>query len=339
MKPAKPSITQNPGYSQREVMALSYEQQQILIETKEGYGRRPPMDFCGAVFRGFAPMLGYSVRMALEGASNSFGAPPAWLRRAADVRVTGFSGKGSATVLHLEAPRLGEAAEEIYAQDTLWETRPAPGETAVTVLARALEDVRNANVESSLYDRPLLSRVARLRHVFDDVVTTIRLPSKAGDESLSMVVDPKVVQSAAQLSDQTPAPAQLRMTGILDMVRHSTRSFGLLLEDGMEVRGVVGAQEQMEQLKQFLGSKILVLGKAIYRPSGKLLRIDAQGFVSGEGQPHLFTKIPPPREKRPILVRTKIHDHDRKGVAAFFGTWPGEETDEDFARMLREVRG
>jgi hypothetical protein len=321
------------------VVVLNYTEQQILIETTEGYGRRPPMDFCGNVFRGFAPMLGYSVRMALEGASNSHGAPPAWLRRAADVRVTGFSGRGSATVLHLEAPRLGEAAEEIYAQDILWETRPAPAETAVTVLARALEDVGNANVESSLYDRPLLRRVGSLHRVFDDVVTAIRLPAKAGDENLSMVVNRNVVQSAAQLSDQTPPPAHLRLTGTLDMIRHSTRSFGLLLEDGAEVHGVVGAQEQMEQLKQFLGSKILVLGRAVYRPSGRLLRIDAQDFASGEGQPHLFTKVPPPRKKRPILVRTKIQDHDRKGVAAFFGTWPGDETDGDFARMLREVRG
>jgi hypothetical protein len=318
---------------------LSYRKQEILIETNENYGRRPPMDFCGALFRGFAPMLGYSVRMALEGSSSSVGAPPSWLRKAADVRVTGFSERGGATILNLEAPMLGEAAEEVYAQDTLWETKPAPNETAINVLAHVLEHVRDANDESALFDRTLLGRVARLRHLLSGVVTAIRLPAAADDQRLSAVVNEQVVESAMRLSDRTPPPTQIRLTGVLDMIRHSTRSFGLLLEDGAEVRGVLEAQEQMGDLTRFLGAKLLVLGRAVYRPSGKLLRIDAHSFHSGDGQPQLFGKVPPPRERRPLIIRTKPSDQSRKGVGAFFGIWPGEESDEDFARMLKEVRG
>jgi hypothetical protein len=317
---------------------MSYQRQEIVIETKENYGSRPPMDFCGAVFRGVAPMLGYSVRMALEGASSSLGAPPVWLRRAADVRVTGFGEKSGATILNLEAPMLGEAAEELYAQDTLWETKPAPTETALNVLAHVLDDVRKANAESALYDRPLLGRVAHLRRLLGDRVTAIRLPMAADGEHLAALVDEEVVESAVRLSDRTPAPSPIRLVGKLDMIRHSTRSFGVLLEDGAEVRGVLETQEQMEELKKLLGSELLVVGRAVYRPSGKLLRIDAHSFDSGKDQPRLFTKVPPPREKRPSVVRAKISDHHRKGVPAFFGTWPGEETDEDFERMLKEVR-
>jgi hypothetical protein len=123
------------------------------------------------------------------------------------------------------------------------------------------------------------------------------------------------------------------------MIRHSTRSFGLKLEDGGEVRGVLETHEQMEDLKQFLGKKLLVLGRAVYRPSAKLLRVDAEGFETGEGQPLLFAKVPPARETRPALVRMKPVSHQRQGVPAFFGTWPGEESDEDFERILVELRG
>lgn len=318
---------------------MNYQHQEIVIETTENYGGRPPVELCGLVFRGFAPMLGYSVRMALEGASISVGAPPTWLRRATDVRITGFSEESGATVLNLEAPSLGEAAQELYAQNTLWETKPAPGETAVNVLARVLGDVGNANVESALYDRPLLGRVTRLQRLFGDRVTAIRLPVARGDRDLSTVVNEQVVESASRLSDRTPPPAHIRLTGKLDMIRHSTRSFGLLLEDGEEVRGVLEAQDQMDELKRLLGSNVLVVGRAVYRPSGKLLRIDAQGFEPGNGQPKLFAKVPPPREKQPNIVRTKVSEYHRRGIAAFFGTWPGDETDQDFERMLKEVRG
>jgi hypothetical protein len=144
-----------------------------------------------------------------------------------------------------------------------------------------------------------------------------------------------------RLQDMTelkPQPRQVRVTGVLDMIRHSTRCFRLKLEDGTEVRGVLKTREQTEELKQFLGKKLLVLGMAVYRPSGKLLRIDAEGFEAGDGQPLLFAKVSPPREIRPAPARLKASSHQRQGLEAFFGTWPGEETDEDFERMVAELR-
>ena len=125
------------------------------------------------------------------------------------------------------------------------------------------------------------------------------------------------------------------------MIRHSTRSFGLKLEDGDEVRGVLETNEQTEALKQSLGKKLLVLGRAVYRPSGKLLRIDAEGIRErARGSSLLFAKVPPPRELRPSAVRRKALFASTAGSApAFFGTWPGDETDEDFERMLVESRG
>jgi len=143
-------------------------------------------------------------------------------------------------------------------------------------------------------------------------------------------------QNPAKNTRQT---RQVRVTGILDMIRHSTRSFGLKLENRIEVRGTVRTREQIEKLKQFLGKKLLVLGRAVYGASGKLLRIDAEGFESGEGQPRLFAKVPTAREVRPAPVRINSDLHQQQGVPTFFGTWPGEETDEDFERMLAELRG
>ncbi len=138
---------------------------------------------------------------------------------------------------------------------------------------------------------------------------------------------------------RSPQSRLVRVTGVLDVVRHSTRSFLLKLEDGTEVRGVVKTRGQTEELKQFLGKKLLVLGRAVYGASGKLLRIDAEGFETGEEQPRLFAKVPKAREVRPAPVRINPDLHQQQGVPTFFGTWPGEETDEDFERMLAELRG
>ncbi len=123
------------------------------------------------------------------------------------------------------------------------------------------------------------------------------------------------------------------------MIRHSTRTFGLRLDDGSEVHGVVESYELMDFLKEYFGKKVLVLGKAVYRPSGRLLRIDAIAVESGENQPPVFAKIPPPRSCQPMPVREKPGLTGKRGVAAFFGIWPGDETDAELEAMLREVRG
>jgi hypothetical protein len=166
-------------------------------------------------------------------------------------------------------------------------------------------------------------------------VRSLAFPTSASSNDTSGLLDEKVSKNALLLSEQTPTPRQIRVVGKLDMVRHSTRSFGLLLADGQEVRGVLH-EGDADLLQQYFGKEITVFGKAVYRPSGGLLRVDAREIVDTvEGRP-AFSFIPPP-----LTHRTK---QDRKmqapknGVAAFFGSWPGDETDEELLAALGELR-
>jgi hypothetical protein len=315
---------------------MRYEPQSLIVSTQEPFGRRVPIDLCDRIFRSLSPMFGHSVRMAVEGTSASVGAPPAWLRRAGDVRVLGFDEYKDNTLLNVEAPILGEAAEELYAQDELWPSKPDPTETAVNIFAKALQDVCRANPESQLYDRHLLKRFSSFNRVFERGVLSVGVPLTLDDHQFSARMDEHAVRNARELSDRTPPPQAIRITGKLDMIRHSTRSFGLVTDDGNEVRGVFETQDWSEETKEYLGKRVLVLGKAVFRPSGSLLRIDVAAVEGGEGQPLLFAKLPKPRAARPEILRSK--PSDKYGVAAFFGTWPGEESEEDFESAVREIR-
>ena len=282
----------------------------------------------------------YSVRMAVEGASVSRGPRPAWLERASDIRFVGYSSEGDKTLLCLSAPSLGEAAEILYTQQTLWDTKPAPEQTAIDVFTKVVHEVGSANPESDWFDRSLLRRFARLDRLFSNQLRALHLPTvRTGDEQLEAAIDALVVGTAQKLSRVTPQGRQVRVTGILDMIRHSTRTFGLRLDNGNEVHGVVESYDLMASLAQHFSKRVLVLGKAVYRPSGSLLRIDATAVEAGERQPRVFARIPPPRSLRPEPVRAKPIEPRERGVAAFFGTWPGDETDADLEAMLREVRG
>lgn len=128
------------------------------------------------------------------------------------------------------------------------------------------------------------------------------------------------------------------MVGNLDMIRKSTRSFGLQLDDASEIHGVLESSEDVERLREFFGRRVLVLGKAVYRPSGSLLRVDAHAVEMGEAQPGIFSKVPPPRNRRIPAPARKAQGQGWAALSGYFGAWPGDETDEQWAEMLLELK-
>src|ERR1019366_8220290 len=260
--------------------------------------------------------------MAIEEASASAGAPPAWLERASDIRTLGFSERNGQSILHVKAPTLGDAVPEVFDQETLWPGMASAEDTAIQLIGRVGNIVRRQETASDMYDQPLLKHFTHWQGLFKRQVKELRLPASFKGASVPVALNIEVVENARLLSAQTPLPRQIRIVGKLDMVRHSTRSFGLVLDRGEEVRGVLQEGDPGQLLKHF-GKEITVFGKAIYRPSGSLLRIDAQEIVETTEGRAAFSSIPEALSKLPRVE--KRLQPSRGGVAAFFGTWPGEE--------------
>lgn len=203
-----------------------------------------------------------------------------------------------------------------------------------------VHEVGGRNEESDWFDARLLTKLAALKSIFTDQLPSLTLPAgrtRTAPHNPSLM-DHSLVEAASSLGRRTPPSRQVRLLGHLDMIRRSTRSFGLKLDDGSEVRGVVDNPALLAHLADFFDKRVLVHGRAVYRASGRLLRIDTAAMEAGEGQPELFCKVPPPMKPKPSVYREHAADVGKRGVAALLGTWPGEETAADFERMLKEIR-
>jgi hypothetical protein len=188
------------------------------------------------------------------------------------------------------------------------------------------------------YDRALLRKLSGLRRVFSEHLHSVGLPFGKNGSSKVQDLTQTTADVAARMANSTPKPQEVRVVGQLDMVRRSTRSFGLQLDDGTEVHGVLENADDVEQLRQHFGKRVLIFGQAVYRPSGSLLRIDAHAIESGAGQPSIFSKVPPPRSRRPPLTRKISARQGWTSFASYFGEWPGEETDEQWNEMMLELK-
>jgi hypothetical protein len=129
----------------------------------------------------------------------------------------------------------------------------------------------------------------------------------------------------------------VRVVGRLDMVRISTRAFAIHLDDGTEVRGVL-PDGDIVALRALVNERVLMLGRAVYRRSGRVLRLDADSVEPGAGLPPFWSKIPGSLERSALAAaRHRELQTSTSGVNAFFGTWPGPESEEELIALLAEI--
>jgi len=310
---------------------MSHVTQTITLMSTHHYGRRLPPQALGHALTAIPDVVRQSVSMAFRGRSSVRGPRPRWLKAAADIRFVGHDGD-DASVLYFEAPTLGQAAKELYQRQEFWSTRPDPSLTGLDLFGDVVRDVAAHNEDSDRFDKRLLVSLVGFKNVLNGTFHDLQLDTNRPDTPPA-VINTQVIQTAQEFQETTPPPQRIRVVGALDMVRASTQSFVLRLDDGQDVRGVL-VSGSIVQAASYLNRRVLVPGRAIYRASGRLLRIDADEITGAEGESSLWSRIPSPRTRRLSPSSLRVPQGPRSGVSAIIGRWPGDETDEEIDAWL-----
>ncbi len=301
------------------------------------YGHSARPEVVGAVLARIKPTIRETVRMGILHTSRLAGRPLRELRSAWDIRFAGQSaGADQATRLYFSAPRLGDAVPRLFEQGVLWEEGPSADYTAFDLVGAVLRDVTAARKESQRFDADLLNRVAGYDPAFRTGLDRIQFTGHHLDQEAPAIIDRTVTQAARTLIQETPQPQRVRLCGRPDMIRVSDRVFELVLDNGPRVRAV-WVQPTVLGLAQFLNQPVVVEGEAVFRPSGSLLRIDAEAVTKAGEKDRFFSTLPQPRTER-LDIRRYLKPQTRTtGFNAIFGQWPGEETDEEIMAALEEI--
>lgn len=314
-------------------MGIHLIERTFELRGSSGLGASPRPELVGPVLTRLHDTLVDSVRMGFLHASRTRGRIPRGLEAAADVRFVGMEGSGdNVTKLHFQVARFGDVASELFEQRQLWDDGPQPDQTAFDLLALSLGDVRDQQGDSSRYDQGLLNRFASYRTALKRGVDSIRI----GGAAKPVQIDPELVNAADELRRQTPPTRRVRLCGKLDMLGVSRKVMGLHLEDGTLVTALWNA-EDFAGLAGFLDKDVVIEGLAVFRPSGRLLRIDADAIDAAGAQDSFFSTLPlPGTADYSAAVRV------RPGVSPYkvlLGMIPGEESDEEFLIALEKSCG
>jgi hypothetical protein len=272
-----------------------------------------------------------ALRLRVEGRSVARGTPPQWLAAAADFELVAI--EAGSTVLVFEAPSLSEVAGAVLEQGDLFQ----PLDEAVGCLGlvqESLEEATEGHEDSDLFDDALLDRFEGLSRVFARGVERVELVNgRPGGRRVT--VEPTRLERLRQLRRATPPEQRVRVSGWLDQIRHSDRMFTLKLESGPILRGVAEGIEP-DQLARLFGKKAIVSGTAVFRPSGRVLRLEADRIEAAGADFSSWSSVPRPLwgGAAPSLRHPQ---GPRTGVNAIIGQWPGTETDEEIAQALEEL--
>jgi hypothetical protein len=133
-----------------------------------------------------------------------------------------------------------------------------------------------------------------------------------------------------------PMRQRVRLVGKLAGFSAGTRTFEVVLDDGRQVAGAVVGGE-VSGIARLIDQRVLVLGVAIYRPSGDLIRIDADEVGLATDESDFFSAVPRPAGERFDLDEVLSEQCHKQGVSAIIGQWPGNETDDEVAAALKEL--
>ena len=134
----------------------------------------------------------------------------------------------------------------------------------------------------------------------------------------------------------TPPSQSVRLAGRLDSLRQSDRTLGLVLASGETLRAIsVGVDPR--DLAAWFGENVLVLGVAVFRPSGSVLRIEVEDIERAPGDIGLWSRMPVPLFGS--IDRRALHQPQspRSGINALIGRWPGPESEAEVLELLQEI--
>jgi hypothetical protein len=313
----------------------------LRVTSHQGWGAKMPAQVLGEWLTRFPVLAAYATRQRCEGASVVPGKRPAWLDCMADTRYLGHEADGDATLLHFSTPTLGDAAPELFRQQTVFELYPPADYTALDILAETLGEVERENADSDRFDRTLLQRISRLRSCFADGFDAVRFPDAiAVQGATSMNLD--LINTAERWTSTPQKEQEARLVGNLDAVVWSSRGFVLVTKAGERVRGVLVDGDQ-SLLKEWLGKTVLVHGRAVFRPGGGLLRIEARGIESGVDAPPILSRLPKPAfglQPRSSAAPKPV-TRDGRQVSAFgatFGILKDKVSADEWRALFAELR-
>jgi len=262
---------------------------------------------------------------------------PAYCKDAVRIRlesVTGNASEGIRFLLDADpfAGKLGTLQVDVFRPQLAEELR------ALTPMALVIQTFRAAllpDAEKNDLDKPLLKSLLSFKKSFISGEETFFFSNRGTVPEVSVTLDD--FKRIELLNDDTPEPRKTIVMGKLDEMKYSKSRFVLLTREG-PVNVLVRQQaDEMVALKDFFGEDVTIEGEAHFRPGGLLSFIELHTFAAPGKTDTQFSRIPSALSARQQVLFKIKKGKSLNPLASLLGQWPGDETDEEYEQLLKDM--
>ncbi len=222
-----------------------------------------------------------------------------WLSKSLNFQLSGI--KEGSTILEIEAPVL---------KDTIYNMQvPMFSDQSIDEVAKnsalglgifAFNQALDGKLDSSLLDKHLLKEMREFGGFLNKKGSSIELST--GKKVKPLKLKKESIEKIKSIEEKTPASVKTKVTGTLDMLKHSNNQLELIVGD-KRIRAILSGKLKINQLTEFFGNEVTVTGMAHYNPLGNVTSLEISGFKKTDKKDKFFEQIPKPLFEETDLKR------------------------------------
>ena len=207
-------------------------------------------------------------------------------------------------------------------------------------LNSTIKDGRSATSATG-YDDALLRTFGKFSHVFDRGIDSITFGMSNGSASSAvrekLQMNRSHTHSFDELRREIPMPRRALVAGVLNEIRSDNLTFRIVMSDFI-LKGSA-KQGARSTLQNLWGEPVRAEGLITFGKNGEPQHLLADYVERATDQDlELLGRMPSSGVGSSLSLETLKRENSTAGVPALYGSWPGDETDDEFKAMLDDLQ-
>ncbi len=207
--------------------------------------------------------------------------------------------------------------------------------TPVALVIRTFRAALTEDGDKNLLDEPLINELLHFKNFFRNDQEQILFSNRGTIPEISF--SERQVDKIEALYKTIPSPEKTVINGVIDEMKFSRKQLVLVTADKQKVVVLPPSDQILSEIKEYFGKDITITGVSYYKPGGQLSYVKLETFGHPGERDKFFSKKPDKMSMQQQIAIQVREGKKKNPLDDIIGKWPGNETDEEFEQMLKDL--
>ncbi|NIM34988.1 MAG: hypothetical protein GTN67_06000 [Hydrotalea flava] len=256
---------------------------------------------------------------------------PKNLNKYLHVFLTQTEGVDGNTILTLDADNFQNIPMQL---DLFKEKKALNALTPMALVIKSFTAALSDEDDKNMIDEPLIDELLRFKKFFQTDTEKVLLTNRSTIPEIEF--SRKEIDKIESLFKTIPQPQKTVVAGVIDEMKFSREQVILTTSDNKKIVVIV-AKELFQDLKDYFGQEIAINGMAHFKPGGQLSYVKMESFGDAGKAGKILSRKPDKMTMQQQIALQIREGKKRNPIDEIIGTWPGNESDEEFEKMLKDL--